>query len=209
MTDNVNATLGAIFQDVSADGHGDINLGVGDLKQVRFENESLDDRWYQVALTVNASLPFGDAMVTASYFDRDFRYEGDATDYEFRFNDNFVNAFRRLLRRTSPVYDFGGDPRGFATNHEATRITTVEARLASRADSESRWGWLAGAFYSQEREHTEFDSYVRDYQDTGRSRISATSSRPITTSAIRSRRPSAGSSAATTPNSTRSPCSAS
>jgi outer membrane receptor protein involved in Fe transport len=168
ITDNVNATLGAIFQDVAADGHGDINLGVGDLNQVRFEKESLDDQWYQVALTVNASLPFGDASLTASYFDRDFRYEGDATDYEFRFNDNFVNCVPSAYYDcTSPVYDFGGDPRGFATNHESARITTIEARLASKTDSGSRWGWLVGAFYSQERGHTNFDSFIRDYQDTG------------------------------------------
>ncbi len=168
LTDNVNATIGALFQDVSADGHGDVNLDVGDLDQVRFEKESLDDEWYQLALTINASLPFGDAALSASYFDRDFRYEGDATDYEFRFNDNFINCVPSpYYDCTSPVYDFGGDPRGFATNHEATRITTIEARLASKADSESRWGWLVGAFYSQERGHTEFDSFIRDYQDTG------------------------------------------
>ena len=167
LTDDVNATVGALFQDISADGHGDINLGVGDLNQVRFENESLDDRWYQLALTLNASLSFGDASLSASYFDRDFRYEGDATDYEFRFNDNFVNCVPSpYYDCTSPVYDFGGDPRGFATNHEATRITTIEARLASKADSDSRWSWLVGAFYSQERGHTEFDSFIRDYQDT-------------------------------------------
>ena len=89
VTENVDLTLGALFQDVEADGHGDVNLGVGDLEQVRFEDESLDDKWYQVALTLNASLPFGEAVVSASYFDRDFHYEADATDYEFRFNQNY------------------------------------------------------------------------------------------------------------------------
>ena len=50
VTENVNLTLGAIYQDLSTDGHGDTNLDVGDLNQVRFESESLDDEWYQVAL---------------------------------------------------------------------------------------------------------------------------------------------------------------
>ena len=112
--DNVNATLGVVFQDVEADGHGDITRGAGDLAQVRFEEESLDDKWYQLALTLNAGLPFGDLVVSGSYFDRDFRYEADATDYEFAFNQNAINY-------DSPVYDFGGDPRGFATNHEDTQ----------------------------------------------------------------------------------------
>lgn len=158
-TENVNLTLGAIFQNAKASGHGDVNLDVGDLNQVRFSDEGMDDDWYQTALTLNAALPFGDATVSASYFDRDFRYEADATDYDFAFNQNAINY-------GAVVYDFGGDPRGIATNHERTKITTFEARLASKAGSESRWGWLVGAFYSEEKGHTEFDSYINGYADT-------------------------------------------
>jgi outer membrane receptor protein involved in Fe transport len=159
VTENVNATFGAIFQDLSADGHGDVNFGTGDLTQVRFEEESLDDKWYQLALTVNASLPFGDAIFSASYFDRDFRYEADATDYEFSFN-------QLAIYYGFVAYDFGGDPQGFATNDEQTEITTFEARFQSPGDSDSRWSWLVGAFYSQEKGHTEFDSFVRGYENT-------------------------------------------
>jgi outer membrane receptor protein involved in Fe transport len=155
ITENVDATLGLIYQDVAADGHSDVNPGRGDLNQVRFEEESLDDRWYQAALTVNAALPFGDLVVAASYFDRKFAYEADATDYEFAFNQSGY-----------AVYDFGGDPRGFATNDEVTEITTLEARLQSNNDAESRWSWLGGIFYSKEEGHTEFGSYVRGYADT-------------------------------------------
>ena len=167
VTDNVDVTLGALFQDLSTDGHGDVNIGVGDLNQVRFEDESLDDKWYQVGLTLNASLGFGDLVLSASYFDRDFHYEADATAYEFNFNQNFINCVPDAYYDcTSPVYDFGGDPRGFATNDEQIEITTFEARLQSPSDSESRWAWLVGAFYSEEKEHTEFDSFVRGYEDT-------------------------------------------
>ena len=166
-TDDVDVTLTGLIQDLEAGGHGDVNLGVGDLNQVRFEDESLDDKWYQVGLTLNASLGFGDLVLSASYFDRDFHYEADATDYEFNFNQNFINCVPDAYYDcTSPVYDFGGDPRGFATNDEQTEITTFEARLQSPSDSESRWAWLVGAFYSEEKEHTEFDSFVRGYEDT-------------------------------------------
>ena len=155
VTEDFDVTLGVTYQDVAAKGHGDVNPGRGDLNQVRFENESLGDRWYQAALTVNASLGFGDLVVAASYFDRKFSYEGDATDYEFSFQQSGYL-----------IYDFGGDPRGFATNHEVTHITTVEARLQSSNDAESRWSWLGGVFYSRETGHTEFDSFARDYQDS-------------------------------------------
>ena len=181
VTDDVDVTLGALFQDVSSDGHGNINRGVGDFNQVRFSDEGLDDKWYQLALTLNASLPFGDLVVSASYFDRDFRYEADATDYEFRFNrqvacynaqgeaivadDTCVDE--TFVRSTYYLsYDFGGDPHGHATNHEETDITTLEARLQSRNDSQSRWSWLIGAFYSEEKGHTEFDSFVHGYSNT-------------------------------------------
>lgn len=155
ITDNVDLTLGAIYQDKHADGHTDMNLDRGDLRQVRFEDESLDDEWYQLSLTMNASLPFGELVVAGSYFDRKFAYEADATDYEFS-----------LQQSGYVTYDFGGDPRGYATNDEDTEISTLELRLQSRADSGSRWSWLAGAFYSKETGHTEFGSFVRDYPGT-------------------------------------------
>ena len=167
VTDNVHATLSAVFQNVSADGHGDVNHGAGDLHQVRFEKENMDDDWYQVALTLDASLPFGNAVVAASYFNRDFRYEADATDYEFGFNQSFINCdpvYYNCLDRV--LYDFGGDPRGFAKNKEETEITTLEARLSSPTNSDSRWAWLVGAFYSEEKGKTAFDSFVRGYENT-------------------------------------------
>lgn len=159
ITDNVDLTLGAIYQDVHADGHGDVTPGMGDLHQVRFGSETLDDTWYQAALTLNASMSFADLVVSASYFDRKFSYEADATDYEFAFNQSAIYY-------GTVNYDWGGDPHGFATNHERTFITAVEARLQSNHDAESRWSWLVGAFYSRETGHTEFDSYIRDYENT-------------------------------------------
>jgi outer membrane receptor protein involved in Fe transport len=157
--DNFDVTFGAIMQNSEAKGHGDVDVGFGDLEQVRFSEESMSDDWYQLSLSMNAGLPFADAVLAASYFHRDFRYEADATAYENSFN-------RTAIAYDSPIYDFGGDPRGFATNHEVTKITTAEFRLSSRADSDSRWSWIAGAFYSTEKQHTDFDSYVRDYADT-------------------------------------------
>jgi iron complex outermembrane recepter protein len=168
VTDNVDVTLGAIFQDVDNKGASDVNLFLGDLQQTRFEKETMNDKWYQVALTLNATLPFGQAVVAASYFDRDFRYEADATDYEFNFNQYYTTCVAYYgANNCYATYDFGGDPRGHATNHEKVHITTLEARLQSIPDGSSRWSWLVGAFYSRETGKTEFDSYIRNYQDTG------------------------------------------
>ena len=167
-TDDVDVTLTGLIQDLEAGGHGDVNLGVGDLNQVRFEDESLDDKWYQLALTLNASLAFGDLVLSASYFDRDFRYEADATDYEFTFTqttlrhvyDCIPTTCQRRLRfrrrsaglRDQRRADRDHDVRGPAAVAEAIR------RAAGR--------WLVGAFYSEEKGHTEFDSFIRGYEDT-------------------------------------------
>ena len=118
-------------------------------------------------------------------------YEADATDYEFTFNQN-------AIAYDSPIYDFGGDPRGFATNHEETHITTVEARLSSRTDSDSRWAWIVGAFYSQEGGKTAFDSFVRGYENTPS--FEYFDAYEQASRAIRSRRPNVGSSDVTTPS---------
>ena len=172
ITENVDLTLGAIYQEIRADGHGDVNENRGDLRQVRFEDESLDDEWYQLSLTFNASLPFGDLVVAGSYFDRKFAYQADATDYEFSLNcpaydvDGNPNPPPPFCAPNFVAYDFGGDPRGFATNDEDTEIDTLEVRLQSAADSGSRWSWLAGAFYSKEVGHTEFKSFARGYAET-------------------------------------------
>ena len=160
IAENVDLTFGAIYQDIHADGHTDVNPGRGDLKQVRFENESLDDKWYQFSLTLNASLSFADLVVAGSYFDRKFAYEADATDYEASLN-TFPDTTAYYV-----AYNFGEDPRGFGTNHEDTEISTLEVRLQSRNDKESRWSWLAGAFYSKEVGHTEFGSFIHGYADT-------------------------------------------
>jgi len=172
ISENVDLTLGAIYQDISADGHSDVNEGVGDLRQVRFEQESLEDEWYQLALTFNASLPFGDLVVAGSYFDRKFAYQADASDYEFSLNcprydyDGNLNPPPPFCQPNFTAYDFGGDPRGVATNDEDSEIETLEVRLQSSNDAESRWSWLAGAFYSKETGHTEFRSFARDFPDT-------------------------------------------
>jgi outer membrane receptor protein involved in Fe transport len=166
ITDDFSATLSAVFQDVSGNGHSDVNEGAGDLNQVRFEKENLRDNWYQVALTLDANLPFGHGVLAASYFNRDFRYEADATDYEFQFNQVAINCVPTADTPCTPAYDFGGDPRGFAKNKEETEITTIEARLSSPGGTESRWGWLVGAFYSEEKGKTAFDSFVRGYENT-------------------------------------------
>ena len=123
VNENLDATFGVLYQDMTANGHGDVSEGVGDLNQVRFEEESLDDEWYQASLTVNAGLPFADLVVAASYFDRKFAYQADASDYEFTFNQSgYVDL--RFRRRPARLRD---EPRKHA-HHDRRGTAAVQRR---------------------------------------------------------------------------------
>ena len=142
--------LSAVFQKVEGDGFGDTNEGAGDLKQVRFAEEKLDEEWYQLGLTLEGKLGFADSLLHASYFNRDFRYDADGTDYMFAFNQLFDDAYY-------DVYNFGGDPQnGFAINDIKNERWTVEARLSTPADSDSKWFGLVGLFYNRTEENSLF-----------------------------------------------------
>jgi len=161
----VDAT--AVFQDVQAEGFGDTDFNRGNaLEQVRFQDEQQDENWYQLALTVEANLGFADVLVTGSVFDREVRYDADATDYQFAFqqiHDNteayYNAAFATVGYNYINFYDFGGDPRGLATEDVTkNKRWTIEGRIATPADSDSRWQGLVGVFYNKTKSNTLFTS---------------------------------------------------
>jgi outer membrane receptor protein involved in Fe transport len=158
----VDAT--AIYQRREADGFGDVDVAdsffagrdIGDLEQVRFNPDTWDDEWYQLGLTAEANLGFADFVITGSFFSRETIYEADATTYHFAFNQ--LNELLKAYYDDPylAIYDFGGDPRGFAFNNEESDTWAVEARLSTPADSNSRWSGIIGLFYQKEDGHTLF-----------------------------------------------------
>lgn len=155
--DDLTVDLSAAFQDVEAGGFGDTNRGAGDLSQVRFNDETLEEDWYQVGLTIEGKLGWADALLHTSYFKRDFRYDADGTDYQFAFNQSFDTNYYA-------VYDFGGDPSGgFAINDIGNKRWTVEARLSTPSDSDSKWFGLVGLFYNRSEEKSVFASGNADF----------------------------------------------
>lgn len=159
LNDNWTLDLAGIYQQKKLDGFGDTDTNdqfyagkdLGDLDQVRFNDDKWDDEWYQLSLTAEGSLGFADLMMTGSFFSRETVYEADATSYHFAFNqlsDYFGPYYT--------VYDFGGDPQGFAYNNEQTDLFTAEIRLSTPADSTSRWSGIVGFFYNRDEGHTLF-----------------------------------------------------
>ena len=164
INDNWTVDLSGIYQKKKLNGFGDVDLNtqlfavdpndnyftdekIGDLQQIRFNPDRWDDKWYQLALTVEGSLGFADVVFTGSVFSRDTVYEADATAYQFAFN---------LKYPYYAIYDFGGDPQAFAYNHEKTDLTTFEMRISTPKDSDSRWNGILGFFYNRDEGHTLF-----------------------------------------------------
>ena len=153
ISENVDVTLGLIYQDVALR-HGHTrrcrDAGVGDLKQVRFEDESLDDEWYQAALTLNAATAVRRPRRRGVLLRPRVSYEADASDYEFNFKPSSTPIYDGRLCQPYASTISAATRAASRTNDEQTEITTFEARLQSNNDAESRWSWLAGVFYSKE-----------------------------------------------------------
>lgn len=135
----------AMFQEIDRDGFGDLDVDIGgfdpdDLRQARFNNEEAQDQWYQLGLTTEGKLGWADVVVHGSYFDRELRYTADATTYQFAFQ-SFYPYYA--------IYDFNGDPIAYAFVDTNTKRWTVEARLSTPAESDSRWSGLVGFFYNE------------------------------------------------------------
>jgi outer membrane receptor protein involved in Fe transport len=150
--------IAGIVQNLDVDGFGDTNTFVDDREQVRFEDETLSDNWYQLSMTLEGNLGFADMLLTGSYFDRDLHYEADATDYLFDFDQKYDPSYYA-------IYDFTGVPQGYAIQDQSDERWTVEGRLTTPSDSDSRWSGLVGFFYGKLEREQLFTSTVRNFSD--------------------------------------------
>jgi outer membrane receptor protein involved in Fe transport len=159
INDDWTVDIAGIIQNLDVDGYGDVNLGLDDREQVRFENEELSDDWYQVSVSLEGNLGFADMVLTGSYFNRELTYDADATDYLHDFDQKYNPSYRA-------IYDFTGAPRGFVIQDQDDDRWTVEGRLTTPLDSDSRWNGLVGFFYGKlDREQLNI-SDVRGFSNT-------------------------------------------
>ena len=151
--------VAGIIQDLEVDGFGDATGGLGDMQQLRFQDESLKDKWYQLSLSIEGDLGFADTVLTGSYFNREMRYDADATSYLHAFDQQYNPVYYA-------TYDFTGQPRGKARQDQQDDRWTFEGRLTTQDDSGSRWSGLVGFFYSKLERKQLFTSDVQDFSDT-------------------------------------------
>ena len=162
--DNWAIDLGGIYQKSEADGFGDTDLAedgfagasVGEWEQLRFGNDVWEDEWYQFALTAEGSLGWGDLTIAASFMNRKASYDADSTAY--------LSAWQEFYPYYN-IYDFGGDPQAMSFDVSDQDRYSLEVRLATPADSDSRWSGVVGAFYNKSDDHTHFSANVKQYAE--------------------------------------------
>jgi outer membrane receptor protein involved in Fe transport len=155
----------AMFQDVEQDGFGDSSVAdtfyedrsIGKWEQWRFNEDKWSDEWYQLALTVEGDLGFANWTTSASFMNRNTRYDADSTAYLFAWQVKYPDY---------DIYDFGGDPKAFSNDDGEVDRWTFETRLATPSDSSSRWSGLLGFFYNKAESETIFRANVEGYSDS-------------------------------------------
>ena len=166
-TEEWTVDIGAIYQKLVVDGFSDTDLpenflegrDLGEWQQIRYEDDNFEDAWYQLALTVEGSLGWADFVIAGSFMNRETSYEADATAYLGAWQERYPNL---------AIYDFlDQDPRAKAFDVGETDRTSVELRLATPSDSDSRWSGILGVFYNDVENHTLFASNVKDLDQTG------------------------------------------
>ncbi len=171
-TEKYTIDAAAVWQSTVSDGFGDTYLnegvfagyGIGELEQVRFGNDYWNDEWYQVSLTTEANLKYADVTLTGSYLNRETRYDADSTAYIATWSETFHND--TYIAR----YDWGhylagggrvaGDLRASSWDDGQVERWTFEARAATPADLDSRWGGIVGFFYNQNTDDTVFKANI-------------------------------------------------
>ena len=156
--ENWTVDAGVVHQQMDANTYSEDNVlrSGREYAVVRFLDESREDEWTQLALTLQGDLGFGQFTSATSYFTRRIAYFQDNTDYTFYLS----NAFGAYYAN----YDLGPDPRGlgWSDGPYADRIAQ-EFRLQG---STEKMTWLAGLFYEQVEEGYSFFTRIDDYEDS-------------------------------------------
>jgi iron complex outermembrane recepter protein len=138
------STLSYIAQYSETDGAWESDPALGDYKITRFFDEYRDDDWWQSSLNVKGNLGFAELSVTASYFDRSIKYEWDNANYS-QWRSAYYGGFDPSDGTGSYNVYNTGTLIGTEFNDQWQTRSSYEVRLTSQG--ESRFAWMAGAFF--------------------------------------------------------------
>ncbi|MDH3490793.1 MAG: TonB-dependent receptor [Gammaproteobacteria bacterium] len=174
-TEDWTVDIGAIYQKLEEDGFGDTDIpenfldgrSLGEWQQMRYEEEDFEDEWYQLALTLEGRLGGADVVLATSFLNREYLFRADATTYLSGWQERYPNKIS--AGGYYAIYDFlpDQDPRAQVFSTGESDRTSIELRVATPGDSDSRWSGIVGAFYNKSEEHAHFSSNVDNLIDSG------------------------------------------
>jgi outer membrane receptor protein involved in Fe transport len=174
-TEDWTVDIGAIYQKLEEDGFGDTDIpenfldgrSLGEWQQMRYEEEDFDDEWYQLALTVEGRLGGADVVLATSFLNREYLFRADATTYLGGWQERYPNKLSG--GGYYAIYDFlpDQDPRAQVFSTGDSDRTSIELRVATPSDSDSRWSGIVGAFYNKNEGHSHFSSNIKDFDQSG------------------------------------------
>lgn len=143
--------------DVFTDGYNQHpELEGRELSVVRFQDESREDEWTQLALTLQGDIGPVQFTSASSYFTRRIAYFQDNTDYTFYLSQSFGANYA--------VYDLGPDPAGLGWR-DGPYVDRIAQEFRLQGSTE-KLTWVAGLFYEKVEEGFNFFSRIQDYEDT-------------------------------------------
>lgn len=170
------------YSDSTINGFNDYDPTTGDLKTVKFHEESWDDEWSNFQFSIDGDLGFAQLTSSTSYFERDTAYVIDGTSGVAYYHSQ-LGFYGRGTCGSVPayayynIYDFAtacelnatgydvddGDPTGFFRNDQKDKRWTHETRLTG---SSSRWDWTLGFFYQKADQNWVYGTHIDDYAIT-------------------------------------------
>ncbi|MDH4126820.1 MAG: TonB-dependent receptor [Gammaproteobacteria bacterium] len=182
MNDEWSTTVIYNYTDSTINGYNDFDPTIGDLKTTKFHEESWEDNWHNIQLTLEGDLGFAQLTSSLAYFERDTAYVFDGTSgvayyhYVFGFYGRgtcgsaiqyaYYNTydFATACELNGSGYDIDdGDPTGFWRNDQTDKRTTFETRLTG---STSRWDWTLGFFYQKAEQLWVYGTHIDGYENT-------------------------------------------
>jgi iron complex outermembrane receptor protein len=174
--------FGVIYQKSETDGRFDFNPAFGDLNTVKFKDETTEDEWYNLSLTIQGDLGFADLTLAGGTHNRDIDYNIDSTAYMSQYRSGSLDRLERDTgERRFPSdladyyqcayydyncfevgYNFGANPTGAIRLKQEVQSFAQEIRLVSKDDGSNKFNWLVGAFYEKTDNDWDYISTVDD-----------------------------------------------
>lgn len=158
LSENWTVTASVMRQELEAQGVWDHDpTEVGDLEVMRFQPDSNDDEWTQIALVVEGQI--GDATLTYSYSDLD-RESQQMADYSLYSDPSNGSPGYVVNYYACYIAKFGicADPTLLYTGDQEWERENHELRIVSAQDK--RFRWILGVFYEEASHDFDLDWHV-------------------------------------------------